>query len=71
MGRRTEVAGLLGQCLWCGRPLGWDRDAGWWRHTESGSLCCPDGALAAIDNAASRAGLDRLTRAMDAADRIG
>jgi hypothetical protein len=57
--------------LWCGRPLGWDRDAGWWRHTETGSLYCPDGCLSAIDNAASRAGLDRLARAMNAADRTG
>lgn len=45
---------LIGTCLWCSRDIRWDRIAGGWRHTEHGSLLCPDGSRAAVDNAASR-----------------
>jgi hypothetical protein len=39
----------LGVCRWCRREIEWDRYAGGWRHTESNSLLCPNGAPAAID----------------------
>lgn len=40
---------LVGDCRWCRRPIAWDHCAGRWRHAETGSLLCPNGAPAAID----------------------